>query len=94
MLFIPAMLTLLVAADVKPGATMTGCLTKNARGEYVLASDTGDKVIVTGSPDLEKHSANHKVTIRGSQKTEDGKTVFQVDHLDHLANTCIAAPAK
>jgi hypothetical protein len=87
------MFTFLMAADDK-GAKMTGCLTKDASGEYVLASDTGERVTVKGASDLEKHSANHKVTLHGSQKTENGKVVFQADQVTHVANSCVAAPAK
>jgi hypothetical protein len=76
------------------GAKMTGCLTKAASGEYVLANEAGEKVKVKGSPGLEKHSANHKVTLFGAEKTEGGKLFFQVERIEHLANTCIAAPAK
>src|ERR1044072_3420287 len=52
-------------ADRQAGeATMTGCLTKDASGGYPLADEkTGTKMMVSGSADLEKHSANHKVTL-------------------------------
>jgi exonuclease VII large subunit len=91
--FIPMMCSLLMAADDK-GAKMTGCLTKDASGEYVLANEAGERVIVKGASDLEKHSANHKVTLHGAQKTEDGKVIFQAEHVQHVANSCVATPAK
>ena len=94
-LLIPAMFSLLVAADDKDAnAKMTGCLTKDAGGEYVLANETGEKVTVKSASDLEKHSANHKVTLHGTQKTQDGKTVFEASRIEHVANSCVATPAK
>ena len=91
--FVPAMFTFLMAADDKD-AKMTGCLTKDASGEYVLANDAGERVIVKGASDLEKHSANHKVTLHGTQKTENGKIIFEAEHVTHVANSCVAAPPK
>ena len=89
-LLVPALFTALTAADDKK--TMTGCLTKDSAGGYELAADNGEKVMVMGGADLEKHSANHKVTLHGSQKTMDGKTVFQVEKVEHVASSCASAP--
>ena len=80
-------------ADRQAGeATMTGCLTKDASGGYTLADEkTGTKMMVSGSADLEKHSANHKVTLTGSAKTDaGGKSVFQVTKIQHVAAECKA----
>ena len=75
--------------------TMTGCLSKDAAGGgYTLADEkTGSKTVVTGPSDLEKHSANHKVTLTGTSKMEGGKTVFTVTKIQHVAPEC-KAPAQ
>jgi hypothetical protein len=69
--------------------TITGCLTKDASGGYTLADEkTGAKTMVTGPSDLEKHSANHKVTLTGTSKMEGGKSVFTVTKIQHVAAEC------
>ena len=76
----------------KNETTMTGCLTKDASGGYTLADEkTGAKSVVTGASDLEKHSANHKVTLTGTTKTDtSGKSVFEVTKIQHIAAECKA----
>jgi hypothetical protein len=70
---------------------MTGCLSKDASGGYTLADEkTGAKTMVTGPSDLEKHSANHKVTLTGTSKMDSGKTVFNVTKIQHVAAECKA----
>jgi len=73
-------------------STLTGCLNKDASGAYTLTDETtGVKTTVSGAPDLEKHSANHKVTLTGSSKTgADGKAIFEVTKLRHVSETCKA----
>jgi len=73
-------------------STLTGCLSKDASGAYTLTDETtGVKTTVTGAPDLEKHSANHKVTLTGAAKTgADGKAIFEVTKLKHVSDTCKA----
>jgi len=70
--------------------TLTGCLNKDASGAYTLTDETtGVKTTVSGVPDLEKHSANHKVTLTGAAKTgADGKPIFEVSKLKHVSDTC------
>jgi hypothetical protein len=74
----------------KNETTITGCLTKDASGGYTLADEkTGTKSTVTGPADLEKHSANHKVTLTGTAKTDaSGKSVFEVTKIQHIAAEC------
>ena len=76
----------------KNETTITGCLTKDASGGYTLADEkTGTKSTVTGPADLEKHSANHKVTLTGMAKTDaSGKSVFEVTKIQHIAAECKA----
>jgi hypothetical protein len=71
-------------------STMTGCLTKDASGNYMLTDEaTGTKTMVTGVSDLEKHSGNHKVTLTGTSGTDaSGKQIFQATKLHHVSNTC------
>jgi len=79
----------------KNETTITGCLTKDASGAYTLADEkTGTKATVTGTADLEKHSANHKVSLTGTAKTDtSGKSVFEVTNIRHIAADC-KAPAQ
>jgi hypothetical protein len=74
--------------------TMTGCLAKDASGNFVLTDETtGTQTIVTGVSDLEKHAANHTVTLTGSSATDaNGKQVFQATKLHHVSNTCKSKP--
>src|SRR5262245_16561184 len=72
--------------------TMTGCLTKDATGSFILTDSSGTKTTVAGSG-LEKHSANHTVTLTGSAKTDGGKSVFEVTKVQHVSESC-NAPAK
>jgi len=76
-------------------SAITGCLTKGASGGYMIADEkTGVKTSVSGSADLEKHSANHKVTLTGVAKTDAaGKPVFEVSKLTHVSDSC-KAPAE
>ena len=72
--------------------TITGCLTKDASGGSTLADEkTGIKSTVAGPSDLEKHSANHKVSLTGTTKTDTtGKSVFEVTKIQHIAADCKA----
>lgn len=74
--------------------TMTGCLTKGATdGEYTLTDEkTGAKTTVMGPNTLEKHSANHKVELTGTESTEGGKTMLHVSKIRHISETC--SPSK
>jgi hypothetical protein len=74
-------------------ATMTGCLNKDASGNYTLTDEnTGVKTTVIG-PDLEKHSSNHKVTLTGTTKADtSGKSVFEVSKIQHVSTSCKAPP--
>jgi hypothetical protein len=77
------------------GTTITGCLSKDASGQYVLTDETtGAQTPVTGVSDLEKHSANHKVTLTGAGKMDaNGKQVFEATKLNHVSDQC-KAPGK
>jgi hypothetical protein len=69
--------------------TMTGCLTKGSdvpQHFTFVDQKSGRKYTVTGQPDLEKHSANHTVTITGSTTAK----VFNVTKLEHVSETCQA----
>jgi len=77
---------------MKNETTITGCLNKDSSGSYTLTDEkTGVKTTVTGPSDLEKHSANHRVTLTGAEKTETGgKAVFEVSKIQHLSTSCKA----
>jgi hypothetical protein len=72
--------------------TLTGCLTKDASGNYMLTDETtGTQTIVTGASDLEKHAANHTVTLTGTSTTDaSGKQVFQATKIQPVSNSCKA----
>lgn len=74
--------------------TITGCLTKSANaGEYVLTDEkTGATTTVMGPSTLEKHSANHKVELTGTESTQGGKTMMHVSKIRHISDSC--TPAK
>ena len=79
--------------DRMAGNTLTGCLNKGEGGTYELTDEgTGVKTAVSGSSDLEKHSANHKVKLTGAIKTDgSGKATFEVTKLEHVSASCTAA---
>ena len=70
--------------------TLTGCLSKgDVPNTYVLTDEkTGMKTQVTGTADLEKHSANHKVTLTG---TRGSSNAFTTTKIQHIAATCQAS---
>jgi hypothetical protein len=74
----------------KNETSMTGCLSKDSSGNYTLTDEkTGSKTSVTGASDLDKHAANHRVTLIGTAKADDsGKTVFEVSKIQHLSSSC------
>jgi hypothetical protein len=76
----------------KSETAMTGCLNKGSAGNYTLTDEkTGVKTTVTGPADLEKHSANHKVTLTGTAKTDaNGNQVFEVSKIQHVSTSCKA----
>ena len=69
--------------------TMTGCLTKAAdvpQHYSFVDQKSGKKWTVTGPADLEKHSANHTVTLTGAETSK----VFAATKVQHVAATCEA----
>jgi hypothetical protein len=78
--------------DKTKNMSMTGCLSKDASGAFVITDETsGAKTTVTGVSDLEKHSANHKVTLTGKMSADSsGRPVFEATRLQHVSDTCKA----
>ena len=76
----------------KNETTMSGCLNKDSSGNYTLTDEkTGVKTTVTGPADLEKHSANHRVTLTGTAKADaKGNQVFEVSKIQHVSASCKA----
>lgn len=71
--------------------SVTGCLTKSSDGSYVLTDEkTGKQITVTGSADLEKHSANHKVRLTGteSSNSSNGPMTMEVTRIQHISPSC------
>ena len=79
-------------APQKSETALTGCMNKDSSGGYTLTDEkTGAKTVVTGPSDLEKHSANHRVTLTGAEKTDtNGKTIFEVTKIQHVSTSCKA----
>ena len=77
-------------AEKKTESSMTGCLSKDSSGAYTLTDSTGNKIAVSGTtPDLEKHAANHTVTLTGKMTTDaNGKPAMEVSKLKHVSDTC------
>jgi hypothetical protein len=49
------------------------------------------KTTVTGPADWEKHSANHTVTLTGTEKKDpNGKVMFEVTKIQHVSTSCKA----
>jgi len=67
-------------------------LASSSSGNFALTDEkTGAKTIVTGPSDLEKHSANHKVTLTGAAKNDaSGKPIFEVSKIQHISPSCQA----
>ena len=71
--------------------SVTGCLTKSSDGGYVLTDEkTGKQITVTGSADLEKHSANHKVRLTGTESGNgtSAPMTMEVTRIQHISPTC------
>jgi hypothetical protein len=72
------------------GGSVTGCLTKgDATGQYTLAMKDGRTLQVSGGADLEKHAANHRVTLTGTRKGN----MFEATAIKHVSATCDMAGA-
>jgi len=73
--------------------TVTGCLNKGSNpGEYTFTDEKGTAMTVTGPATLEKHSANHKVELTGTESTQGGKTMLNVSKIRHISTDC--SPGK
>jgi hypothetical protein len=66
--------------------TETGCLTESA-GSFILATQSGDQVSVSGSPDLSKHK-DHTVKLTGKTSNEGGKKNMTVTKIEMVSASC------
>ena len=87
-----ALPTVLVGQDKKdaPAGTVsiTGCFNKGADADhYVIKDDkTGKETVVTGDAAmLQRHAANHRVTITGTPVKEKDKEVVKATGLTMIA---------
>jgi hypothetical protein len=78
------------SAKSQQETALTGCLNKGpSQGQYVLTDQkTGDAIPVTGTSDLEQHSANHTVKLTGNRTTAGGRSMFTATKLEHISATC------
>ncbi len=65
---------------------MTGCLTEQD-GSFMLGTQDGGKVSVSGSEALAKHK-NHTVKLTGRKSDEGGKTTLSVTKIEHVSDSC------
>jgi len=72
-------------ADRPSETTLTGCLTEQS-GSFVIATEAGEQVNVTGS-DLAKHK-DHTVKLTGTKSDEGGKSTLRVSKIDHVSASC------
>jgi hypothetical protein len=71
----------------RPGEeTLTGCLTEQ-QGSYMLATSSGEQVILSGSADLSKHK-DHTVQVTGKKSDDGGKTKLTVSKIAHVSPSC------
>jgi hypothetical protein len=76
------------AGDAAAAGPMTGCLTKgSAAGEYILTTDAGKQTPLVSTEDLSKH-IDKKVKITGTPTKQQEKTVFKVDAVEPVADSC------
>jgi hypothetical protein len=66
--------------------TLTGCLTEQ-QGSYMLATQTGEQVTVSGSGDLSKHK-DHTVRLTGKKSDDAGKATMTVSKIEHVSASC------
>lgn len=78
------------ASASSDATTLTGCLSKGEAADTYLITDekTGTKTQVAGTAELEKHSANHKVTLTGTRGSDN---TFTATKIQHVAASCQAA---
>jgi hypothetical protein len=72
----------------RAATTITGCLAKgDTTGQYTLTEKGGTKTSVAASAgvELDKHAANHTVTLTGSR---DGGGTFTATKVEHVSATC------
>lgn len=94
-----ALITVPVIAQEQPPAqgekSLTGCLNAgDQQGQYVFTvkegGKRGEKLVVVGAADLEKHAKNHTVKLTGAMAKEGDKDVFKVSKIEHVDATCQA----
>src|SRR5687768_5744117 len=72
----------------RAASTITGCLAKaDTAGQYTITDKSGSKTTVTASSgvELDKHAANHTVTLTGSR---DSGGNFSATKVEHVSATC------
>jgi hypothetical protein len=71
----------------RPGEeTLTGCLTEQ-QGSFMIATQAGEQVAVSGGGDLSKHK-DHTVKLTGKRSDEGGKTKLTVSKIEHVSASC------
>jgi len=73
-------------ADRPSETTLTGCLTETA-GSFMIATQAGEQVSVTGGADLAKHK-DHTVKLTGTKSEEGGKSTLRVSKIEHVSPSC------
>jgi len=71
----------------RPGEeTLTGCLTEQ-QGSFMIATQSGEQLAVSGAADLSKHK-DHTVKLTGKRSDEGGKTKLTVSKIEHVSASC------
>jgi hypothetical protein len=85
-------------AESEHSSTLTGCLDEQDGGYVLLKEGTLSPIASLQAEGFEpegfaKH-LGHKVTVRGSAASGDGKTVFKVRRIDHVSDSCAPGPQQ
>lgn len=67
--------------------SLTGCLQKGTGDSYILTMENGQRIAVTGSPDLSKH-VDHTVKLTGTSSGKGAEAVFQASKVELVAESC------
>lgn len=67
--------------------SITGCLQKGTGDSYILTTQDGQQVLVTGSPDLSKH-VGHTVRLIGTMSGKGEEAAFKASKVELIADKC------
>jgi hypothetical protein len=85
-------------AERENSSSLTGCMDEQDGGYVLLKEGTLTPLASLQAEGFDnegfaKH-LGHKVTVRGSATSADGKTVFKVRRIDHVSDSCAPGPPQ